>query len=171
MAVADFKAALARFCSGVTVITAIADGEPVGFSCQSFSSLSLDPPYVCFCPARTSSSWPRIRDAGTLCVNILAEDQEELCMRFATRGADKFAGIDWEPGVNGAPRLEGGIAALECSVEREVDGGDHTIVIAQVTSLALQREVAPLLFFRSSFATLEVPQPVRQVSISPADWF
>ncbi|WP_433634910.1 flavin reductase family protein [Nocardia sp. CA-120079] len=171
IAIPDFKAVLARFCSGVTAITAMNEAEPVGFSCQSFSSLSLDPPYICFCPARTSSTWPRIRSAAAFCVNILAEDQDELCLQFARSGTDKFAGIDWAPSENGAPLLDGSIASLDCVLERELDGGDHIIVIARVTGLAVHRDASPLLFFRSAFATLGLPMPQHPMSFSPADWF
>lgn len=105
----DLKSALAGFCTGVAVITAPdADGRPAGMAVQSFSSVSLDPPLVCFCPAHTSTTWPRIRAAGRFAVNVLTEDQRELCRRFAVTGGDKFAGTPWRPGGNGAP----------CSTER-----------------------------------------------------
>ncbi|BDT99838.1 flavin reductase family protein [Nocardia sputorum] len=152
--VRDFKAVLGRFCTGVTVITAHSEDGPVGFTCQSFSALSLEPPAVCFCPARTSTSWPRIRAVGRLCVNILAHDQQDICRRLARSGTDKFAGVDWEPSPNGSPRLAGSMAWLDCEVEQEVDGGDHTIVIARVTALSEHREAAPLLFYRSAFGRL-----------------
>ncbi|WP_280412147.1 flavin reductase family protein [Nocardia asiatica] len=151
----DFKAVLGRFCTGVTVITARSENGPVGFTCQSFSALSLEPPAVCFCPARTSTSWPRIRTAGRFCVNILAHDQQEICKQLARSGTDKFAGVDWAPSPNGSPRLAGTMAWLDCELEREVDGGDHTIVIARVTALSEHREVPPLLFYRSAFGRLD----------------
>ncbi|RDI54289.1 flavin reductase (DIM6/NTAB) family NADH-FMN oxidoreductase RutF [Nocardia mexicana] len=149
-----FKAVLSRFCTGVTVLTALDGDRPVGFSCQSFSSLSLEPPAVCFCPARTSTSWPRIRAAGRFCVNILAHDQEEVCRRLARSGTDKFAGIDWAPSANGSPRLSGALASIDCELEREFDGGDHTIVIARVTALDEHSDAPPLLFYRSAFERL-----------------
>jgi 3-hydroxy-9,10-secoandrosta-1,3,5(10)-triene-9,17-dione monooxygenase reductase component len=93
----DLKVVLARFCTGVTVVTGLYRGEPVGFTCHSFSSLSLDPPYVCVCPSRSSTTWPRIRESGRLCVNILAADQQTLCRKFAISGSDKFAGMDCRP--------------------------------------------------------------------------
>ncbi|MFI7524076.1 flavin reductase family protein [Nocardia salmonicida] len=166
---AAYKAALGQFCSGVTVITAMHDGEPVGFSCQSFSSLSLDPPYVTFCPARTSSSWPRLRAAGRLCINILAADQEQLCRQFAMRGADKFAGVAWTPTPGGAPRLHDVVTSLDCVLESEVDGGDHTIVIARVDGIGPYRETAPLLFFRSAFNVLADPAQPMSHHVMPLD--
>ncbi|WP_245717351.1 flavin reductase family protein [Nocardia jejuensis] len=149
-----FKAVLGRFCSGVTVITAIHEGEPVGFACQSFASLSIDPPLVSFFPARTSSTWPRIRAAGRFCVNILADDQSELCRQLGRPGADKFSGVEWTVSGNGSPLLGGAMATIDCTLHDEVDGGDHTIVIARVSGLNEHSEAAPLLFYRAAFGRL-----------------
>ncbi|NKY43668.1 flavin reductase family protein [Nocardia cerradoensis] len=169
LAASDYKAVLGHFCSGVTVITAISADGPVGFSCQSFSSLSLDPPLICFCPARTSSTWPHIRESGQFCVNILAADQQGLCRQFAMSGADKFAGITWHPASNGAPRLEGAIASLTCALEREVDGGDHTIVIGRVIEAEVQSVRPPLLFHRSAFKQLAPEPDPRSSALMPLD--
>jgi flavin reductase (DIM6/NTAB) family NADH-FMN oxidoreductase RutF len=79
---------LGSFATGVVVVTGEVDGAPVGFACQSFASVSLEPPLVLFCPAHTSRSWPLIRESGRFCVNVLADDQEDLCARFATTGTD-----------------------------------------------------------------------------------
>ncbi|MGI5219022.1 FAD-binding protein [Nocardia sp. CA-290969] len=165
----EFKSALSRFCSGVTIVTAIGEDGPVGFSCQSFTSLSLEPPYVSFCPAATSTSWPRIRAAGRFCVNILAADQDEVCRAFARSGTDKFAGVEWTPGGNGAPALAGSLVSLECTLEEELPGGDHTIVIARVTAVGPVREAAPLLFYRSSFREL-ASEPVAAGAYGADTW-
>lgn len=149
-----FKAVLGRFCSGVTVITALDEGEPVGFACQSFASLSIDPPLVSFFPAKTSSTWPRIRRAGRFCVNILADHQTEICRQLGRPGADKFAGVDWIPSGNSSPLLTGALATIDCELHDEVDGGDHTIVIARVTGLNEHSDATPLLFYRAAFGRL-----------------
>ncbi|WP_245721987.1 flavin reductase family protein [Nocardia crassostreae] len=151
---AAFKAVLGRFASGVTVITALDQGEPVGFACQSFASLSLEPPLVSFFPARTSSTWPRIRSAGSFCVNILADHQTDICRQLGRPGADKFAGVDWTASENGSPLLTGALASIDCALHDEVDGGDHTIVIARVTGLNEHSEAKPLLFYRAAFGRL-----------------
>lgn len=152
---ADMKAVLAGFCTGVAVVTACGgDGRPAGMAVQSFSSVSLDPPLVCFCPARTSATWPRIRAAGAFAVNVLAADQEELCRRFAVTGGDKFAGVNWRPGAGGAPLLDGALATVECVLEDVLDGGDHALALGRVTALAAHREGAPLLYFRRSYGRL-----------------
>ncbi|MGW4246120.1 flavin reductase family protein [Nocardia sp. NPDC004722] len=149
-----FKTVLGRFASGVTVITALDEGGPIGFACQSFASLSIDPPLVSFFPARTSSTWPKIRAAGRFCVNILADHQTEICRQLGRPGADKFAGVEWTASANGSPLLTGAMASIDCELHDEVDGGDHTIVIARVTSLNEHSEANPLLFYRAGFQRL-----------------
>ena len=90
---AHFRAVLGHFTTGIAIITGMDGGDPVGLTCQSFTSLSLDPPLVGFSPGKSSTSWPRIRRSGAFCVNVLTEDQEEICRVFATTGADKFRGV------------------------------------------------------------------------------
>ncbi|MEN0137054.1 MAG: flavin reductase family protein [Rhodococcus sp. (in: high G+C Gram-positive bacteria)] len=145
---ADLRSVLGHFCTGVTVITAHDGENPHGFTCQSFVSLSLDPPYVSFSPARTSTSWPRLRASEHVCVNVLAHDQRDVCGTFATSGADKFAGVGWSHAGNGAPALDGVLARVQATVEFEHDAGDHTIVVARVTGLDVLRDVPPLLVYR-----------------------
>lgn len=147
----EMRRVLGHFCTGVAVITAHDGRSPIGFTCQSVTSVSLDPPYISFCPSQTSTSWPSIRQIGTLCVNILAADQKDVCAQFATRGKDKFAGVDWSPGVNGAPSLLGTLASIEADVEFEHAAGDHSIVVARVTGLWAHAERDPLLFYRGSY--------------------
>jgi 3-hydroxy-9,10-secoandrosta-1,3,5(10)-triene-9,17-dione monooxygenase reductase component len=149
-----FRHVLGHFCSGVAVITAMEGTTPVGFACQSFTSLSLDPPLVSFSPARTSTTWPRIRKAGRFAANILAEDQEDLCRAFAVSGADKFSGIDWSPGPTGSPVLGGGIAWIDCEVANEYEAGDHLIVVGAVLDLGVERDTLPLLFFRGGYGRM-----------------
>jgi 3-hydroxy-9,10-secoandrosta-1,3,5(10)-triene-9,17-dione monooxygenase reductase component len=145
------RTVLGHFCTGVAVITGHDGDRPVGFACQSVTSVSLDPPYVAFCPAHTSSSWPAIRAAGRLCINILSDDQHGVCAQFAVSGGDKFAGVDWSPGVNGAPALHGALATIEADLEFEHTAGDHTIVVAHVTGLRASEGRRPLLFYRGSY--------------------
>jgi len=142
---------LGRFCTGITVITASDGVRPYGFTCQSVTSVSLDPPYISFCPARTSTSWRKMRDIGPLCVNILAHDQHHLCRQFAVSAADKFGGVRWRSALNGAPLIEGAVATIEATVEFEHDAGDHTIVVAQVTGLHASDDRLPLLFYRGGY--------------------
>ena len=150
----EFRAALGQFATGVTIITAVDDGEPVGVAANSFTSVSLDPPLVLFCVARSSSTWPRIEKARKFAVNILGEHQKELSGLFATKGADRFGQTDWHLGVGGSPVLHDTLAYLDCEFWNEYDGGDHVIVVGRVLDLGLQRNAGPLLFFRGKYGRL-----------------
>ena len=151
---ARFREVLGHFATGVTVVTALESGEPVGFTCQAFTSLSLDPPLVALAPGKSSTSWPRIAAAGTFCVNILGEDQEALARDFAQSGGDKFTGVGWRPGANGAPVLEGALAWVECRFERAHDAGDHELVVGAVQEMGV-RHGRPLVYFRGGFGRFD----------------
>ncbi|MEE6164957.1 MULTISPECIES: flavin reductase family protein [unclassified Mycolicibacterium] len=146
---------LGHFCTGIAVITAHDGARPIGFTCQSVTSVSLEPPYISFCPSTNSTSWPLIRQVGSLCVNVLARGQRDLCARFATCGGDKFGDVDWFAGSNGAPTLVGTLASIEADVELEHSAGDHTIVVARVTGLWAHDERSPLLFFRGDYGVFD----------------
>jgi 3-hydroxy-9,10-secoandrosta-1,3,5(10)-triene-9,17-dione monooxygenase reductase component len=148
---ATMRDVLGHFASGVVVVTAAGRTGPLGFTCQSFASLSLDPALVSFSPARTSSTWPRIREVGAFCVNVLAADQQHLSAAFARSGTDKFAGVGWRPRPGGSPVLHGACAWIECTLWREYDGGDHTIVVGRVRDLAADPSRVPLLFHRGRY--------------------
>ena len=145
---------LGHFASGVTVITAVTAEGPIGFTCQSFSSLSLDPPLVTFAPARTSRTWPRLREIGRFCVNVLAEGQDAVSQNFARSAPDKFAGVPWTPSEHGAPVLEGVVAWIDGELWAEYDGGDHTIAVARVLDLGAHADRRPLLFHRGAYGLL-----------------
>ena len=151
---AGFKEAMGRFTTGVTIVAGIDDGEPVGFTCQSFVSLSMDPPFVAVAPARTSTSWPRIAGSGSFCVNVLTDAQEDLCAGFAVSGGPKFDGVDWYPAPGtGSPVIDGSLAWVDCRVELVHDAGDHELIVGRVLDLGIG-EGSPLLFFRSQFAAV-----------------
>lgn len=155
----EFRRVLGAFATGVTVVTApAADGEsgPAGFACQSFSSLSLDPPLVAFMVGRTSATWPRIARAGVFCVNVLAAHQGELCRGFAVSGTDKFAGVPYDASpVSGSPRLTGAPAWIDCTIHAVHTGGDHLIVVGRVDALgAADAPDGPLIFHRGRFGRL-----------------
>ena len=147
---AEMRRVLGSFATGVTVVTGMGIDGPVGFSCQSFASVSLEPPLVLFCPAHTSRSWPLIRDSGKFCVNVLAEDQENLCARFATTGADKFSGLTWHE-TQWGPSLDNVLSTVMCDIEAVHSAGDHDVVIGRVQQLVLHREAKPLVFYRGTF--------------------
>lgn len=148
---AVLREVLGHFVSGIVVITAAGPDGPLGFTCQSFASLSLDPPLVSFCPSRTSTTWPRIRAVGEFCVNVLAAGHEDVSTGFARSGADKFAGVAWTPGPSGAPLLDGVSAWIDCALHAEHDGGDHTIAVGRVRDLGSDASRAPLLYYRGRY--------------------
>jgi 3-hydroxy-9,10-secoandrosta-1,3,5(10)-triene-9,17-dione monooxygenase reductase component len=148
---ARFRTVLGHFATGVTIITAVDAGEPVGLAANSFTSVSLDPPLVLFCVAHSSSTWPRIERAGTFAVNILGEGHEALSELFARRGADRFATTPWREGMSGAPVLEDAIAYLDCRFEAEYPGGDHRIILGRVLDLDVREGARPLLFFQGGY--------------------
>jgi 3-hydroxy-9,10-secoandrosta-1,3,5(10)-triene-9,17-dione monooxygenase reductase component len=150
---------LGHFVSGVTVVTAMGADGPAGFTCQSFSSLSLDPPLVAFAPARTSTTWPQLREAGRFCVNVLAEEQSHLSRQFALSGTDKYAGVSWSPSPYGSPVLEGVVAWIDSELWAEYDGGDHTIVVARVLDLGADASRVPLLFHRGGYGLQQKDHP------------
>ncbi|MCX5110204.1 flavin reductase family protein [Streptomyces sp. NBC_00378] len=151
----EFRRVLGHFASGVTIVTAHdPDDEegPAGFACQSFASLSLDPPLVTFMVARTSTTWPRIARAGAFCVNILGAGQGELCRSFAVSGADKFAGVAYEAApATGSPLLDSVPAWIDCRIQAVHTGGDHLIVVGRVAAMGATDGADPLLFHRGTF--------------------
>lgn len=153
---AKYRQVLGHFPTGVTVITAAPDGVPVGMAVGSFSSVSLDPPLVAFFAGQSSSSWPKIQAAGSFCVNILSEDQEDVCRRFASKEEDKFAGLGWKPTSSGSPLLEGVIAWIDCDIESVIDAGDHVGVIGRVRDLSVAHDGPPLVFFRGGYGRFAV---------------
>lgn len=161
-----FRNVLGQFCTGITVITTVHEGAPVGFACQSFAALSLDPPLVLFCPTKQSRSWSAIEASGTFCVNILHENQKDVSARFGSREPDKFAGMEWAPSTLGSPIIEGSLAHLDCSVHSVHDGGDHFVVFGSVHSLSdvPKKKPRPLLFYHGQYTGIEPDKN------TPADW-
>lgn len=152
---ARFRQVLGRFATGVTVVTGLADGEPVGLAVNAFTSVSLEPALVAFCVAETSRTWPRLRAAGAFCVNVLADDQEAICRAFAGHPPDRFRGVGWRPGPSGAPILAGALAWIDCTVDAEHGAGDHRIVVGRVSELDVGDDGGPLVFYRGGYGRFE----------------
>ena len=147
-----FRDVLGRFCTGVTVVTSMSGDLPVGMTCQSFTSVSLDPPLVLFCPAKTSRAWPQMQRAGFFCVNLLSHDQLELSDAFARKGVDKFAGVSWRSSATGAPLLDGVLGWVDCTIYAVHEAGDHYVVIGRVMDLGVEEAPHPLLFYQGQYA-------------------
>jgi 3-hydroxy-9,10-secoandrosta-1,3,5(10)-triene-9,17-dione monooxygenase reductase component len=153
-----FRDVLGRFTSGVTVVTSTSNGEPVGLTCQSFSSVSLDPPLVVFIPAKSSRAWPLIQRSGKFCVNFLGADQADVSNTMASRGTDKFADVKWTPSPQtGSPLIEGAIAHVDCAIHTVHEAGDHFVVIGRVLDLVTHDDGVqdPLLFYRGEYRTTD----------------
>ncbi len=147
---------LGHFASGIAVVTGADPDGPFGFSCQAFTSLSLDPPLVVLAPSRSSESWPRIETTKVFCVNILTEEQEALSRVFATKGSHKFNGVGWRPGTNGSPIIADVLAWVECQLESTHAGGDHLIAVGRVTAMSVGPPSGrPLIFYRGGYGRFD----------------
>jgi flavin reductase (DIM6/NTAB) family NADH-FMN oxidoreductase RutF len=124
---------------------------------SSFTSVSLDPPLVSVCVANSSSTWPRLRAAERLGVSVLAAGHDVICRQLATKDADRFRHLDWRATAQGAIFLDKVAAWLDCSIDREVDAGDHQIILLRVLASAAYPEVSPLVFHNSRFPRLHAP--------------
>lgn len=160
LAPAVLRKAFGRFPSGVAAVCAEVDGFPVGMVVSSFTSVSLDPPLVSICVAKTSSTWPSLRGAGKFGVNVLSAGQDIQCRQLSSKQGDRFAGVEWSLSEGGALILSGTAAWLECSLHGEFDAGDHTIVLLHVDRLGFEPEIAPLVFHDSTFHRLATAKAV-----------
>jgi flavin reductase (DIM6/NTAB) family NADH-FMN oxidoreductase RutF len=154
---ADFRHAMSHFATGVTVVTSLGeDGEPVGTTANAVTSLSLDPPLVLVCFDLGSLTLQAIRGHGAFVVNVLAAPQQQLSANFARRGLTAaWDGVRHRRGPTGSPRLDDVLAVLECTVEHALPGGDHEIIVGRVRHFETNpAPVAPLLYFRGSYAEL-----------------
>jgi flavin reductase (DIM6/NTAB) family NADH-FMN oxidoreductase RutF len=153
----EFRQAMGHFATGVTVVTSVGDdGEPVGTTASAVTSLSLDPPLMLVCFDRESLTLRAIRSHGAFVVNVLAAPQLHLSANFARRGlAAAWDGVRHRPGPTGSPRLHGVLAALECTVENRLPGGDHEIVVGRVHHVEISNDgAAPLVYWRGSYLPL-----------------
>lgn len=154
-----FREALGHYASGITVITSLIDDEPLGFTCQSFYSVSMSPPLVSFSVMAKSYSYPKIRQAGRFAVNILSGEQISISNTFARQGADKWHSVEWQESPLGNPIIGGCLHWLDCEIHAEHAAGDHLIVIGEVKALNLQETAAmqPLLYFKGQYCNLAAP--------------
>lgn len=152
-----FRNTLGLYASGIVVISAF-DGvkDAVGFTCQSFYSVSIDPPLVSFSVMRNSSTYPRIRDLGKFSINVLADSQISVSNQFASKCPDRWAGIDWSLTRNKNPIIAGTLMWLDCELYAEYEAGDHYIVVGKVTEISPQdwSEKEPLLYFKGKYRHL-----------------
>ena len=147
----DFRNALGTYATGVTIITAAApDGKPYGLTCNSFASVSLNPPLVLWSLVVYSSSLTIFQDASHFTVNVLGASQQALANKFAKSSDDKFTGVDWTPGLGNAPVLAESVANFQCRSVNRYYGGDHVIFLGAVEAYTYNAK-EPLLFARGAF--------------------
>ncbi len=153
---AEFRTALGRFASGVTVVTTRdAERRPLGLTVSAFSSLSLEPPLILICIDKRPELHNALSESGMFAINILAANQEQISRRFASRDGDKFAGLAYRKGIEDIPVLEESLAVLECRLKNAYEGGDHTIFVGEVEATAV-REAQPLLYYKGGYARLTI---------------
>ena len=148
---AEFRQALGSFLTGVTIVTTIGpDGEPRGFTANSFTSVSLDPPLVLVCIAKKAFGHPIFSASKSFAVNILSENQKDASGVFASKAADKFASVGWRPGLTGSPAIDGSLAIFDCDLDQLIDAGDHSILIGRVLDFS-HSGAQPLGYWRGGY--------------------
>jgi flavin reductase (DIM6/NTAB) family NADH-FMN oxidoreductase RutF len=147
----DFRNALGTYATGVTIITAMAaDGKPYGLTCNSFASVSLNPPLVLWSLGIFSQGMSTFQNASHFAVNVLGASQEALATRFARSSEDKFAGVEWTGGLGNAPLFADSVANFQCRAANRYYGGDHVIFLGAVEAYTYN-DREPLLFARGSY--------------------
>jgi len=152
-----FRHALGHYASGITVIGGIVNGKPVGFTCQSFYSVSIEPPLISFSVNLGSKSWPSIRHTGSFSVNVLSHDQRPISEVFGSSVADRWSGIDWGITTGGNPVIRGSLLWLDCDIYKEYEVGDHWIVIGRLKEITTPDEAntkGALLYFKGNYHSL-----------------
>lgn len=141
------------FATGITVVTSFDSArKPVGFTANSFTSVSLDPPLLLVCPGKKVSALPAILESRVFGVNVLAADQEHVSRRFTMPGVDRFAEAQWVEAENGVLLLEGAVTNFACRIENEVDAGDHLLLIGRIESFRAACERQPLMYVKGAYA-------------------
>lgn len=150
-----FRDVLSHYPTGVCAITTTDDqGGPIVMVVGTFTSVSLDPPLIGFLPAKSSSTWPVLRQSGRFCANILSAAQAGLCKQLSSKDGDRFAGVTWQLSAGGNPILDGTVGWFDCAIHDISDAGDHDFVLGRVREMAVTSGTAPLLFHRGQFGSV-----------------
>ena len=152
----EFKAAVGKFPTGVTVISTSHEGKLWGFTANSFTSVSLEPSLISFCLDKKASSLPIFRESPYFAINILANDQSDISIHFATRMKDKFSKVKYKIGeFSKSPLIEGAISCIECVKHKQLECGDHYIFIGEVGETHTDETKSPLVYFAKSYTELK----------------
>lgn len=149
----QFREALGRFSSGVTVVTVASGSEKTGLTVSAFSSVSLNPPLVLVCIDKRSPSIDMIHRVKAFAVNILTDEQAAVSNQFASKTVDKFEGITHSSGPLGQPLLNNALVRMECSLWNAVDAGDHIVFFGQIESSEVNEDLQPLLYYRGQYGS------------------
>lgn len=154
-----YREVVGQFATGVAIITGVTqEGRPVGFACQSYTSVSLVPPMVLFCADHRGWSWPQMREAGVFCANVIGRSHEDLVDRFGKPSGSRFEDLAWHEGPVGAPAIDAAIARIHCRVKEVHVAGDHDVVIAEVLAVEGSDPTdsePPIIYHRGQFTALE----------------
>ncbi len=155
----QFRSVLGNLPTGVVIVSGVdVSGEPQGVTIGSFVSISLDPPLVGFFQGLNSKTWPAIADSGSFCANVLADDQGELCWRFAKEAEGRFDGVQWTPATSGSPKILGSLAHIDCTIESSSQVGDHLFIIGRVQNLEATTDVkSAMVFFKGTVTGTSQP--------------
>ena len=163
----DLRRAFGNFATGVTVVTTLdAEGNPCGFTANSFTSVSIDPPLLLVSIAKTAFGCHVFTASRGFAVNILTRSQRELSNRFAAAGTDKFANLDWHAATDGSPIIDGVVAWFDCAHHEQVDAGDHILLIGRVQRYAYNTDT-PLGFCRGAYVSFGMTPKMLQMLTSP----
>jgi flavin reductase (DIM6/NTAB) family NADH-FMN oxidoreductase RutF len=150
----QLRQVMGHFATGVTIITTVnKEGQLHGLTANAFTSVSLEPPLLLISVDKKAESWPAFEESKVFTVNILGDDQEALSRKFAVSGGNKFDGVAYRRGANGAAILEGALAFIECTLYAAYEGGDHSLYLGEIQEAAV-REGKPLVFFRGGYRNL-----------------
>jgi flavin reductase (DIM6/NTAB) family NADH-FMN oxidoreductase RutF len=152
------RSAFAAYPSGVTAIAGLVDDVPVGMAASSFTSVSLDPPLVSVCVARTSSTWPILRRAPHIGVSVLAAGHGGIARALAAKSGDRFGNLDWEAAPGGAVLVRGSTLWMSCTIDSVLPAGDHEIALLRIHELQVFPDVQPLIFHGSSYRQLALAE-------------
>ncbi|MFN7398248.1 MAG: flavin reductase family protein [Sandaracinobacter sp.] len=140
------------FATGITIVTSFDEGgTPVGFTANSFTSVSLDPPLLLVCPGKSASSLPAIRKTGLFGVSVLSSGQRAVAERFAKRGVDRFAEGEWVESESGILLLEGACANFACKLAQDIDAGDHQLLLGRIDSFRSAHDRQPLMYLKGAY--------------------
>lgn len=157
--VREFRTALGGFVTGVTVVTTTINGSPIGFTANSFTSVSLDPPLILVCIGKSSSNFANFQQVDAFCVSILAESQRTISQKFASKGIDRFEGVAWTAGDLGNPVIDNAVAWFDCTLHQRIDAGDHHILVGKVSEFG-HNVGSPLAFCRGNYVLFELDQQI-----------